>query len=200
MLKSFKFFLVYCLLIVMVGCSISPQVMSKFRERVLPSVLGSPAALDKLGIRNFDEGAIVVFTGADPQQAGHDLWGYAIFRRDFGIWRAGQIGTTNVTAGDPTGKLIAYFVSDFNFQGEAPPLTFEYRLLAGEILSATAVSIEAVLDDGTILPDAGDDDVFAFVIEAAHTVCELRVLDTEGRVLESFAPVYEVDFLPVPEC
>ena len=58
-----------------IGCTASQQVESKFRERVLPNTIGSSAALDKFGIRYFDEGAIVLFTVDDLQQAGYAMMG-----------------------------------------------------------------------------------------------------------------------------
>lgn len=183
--------IVLVLLILMMGCSASQQVESRFRERVVPNTIGSSSALDKFGIRYFDEGAIVVFTGDDPQQAGYAMMGFAVFRRDLGTWDEGQVGSSSRQEDQLTGNLIDYTLRDFNFQGKGRDLTFDYRLLAGEILSPTAESIEAVLDDGTILQDAGEDDVFAFKTEVAHNFCELRVLDAQGKILESIVPEYE---------
>lgn len=190
------------LLIMLLGCTASQQMESKFRERVLPNTIGSIAALDKFGIRYSDEGAIVLFTGDDPQQAGYSMMGYAVFRRDLGTWHEGQIGSSSRLAEDLTGKLIDYALSDFNFQGKGRDLTFDYRLLAGEILSPTAESIEAVLDDGTVLQDEGEDDVFAFRVEVARSFCQLRVLDAQGNVLETWVPEYEAGPHPTPgpEC
>ena len=190
------------LLILMMGCTASQQVESRFRDRVLPSTIGSTSALDKFGIRYFDEGAIVVFTGDDPQRAGYATMGYAVFRRDLGTWNEGQVGSSSRQAQDLTGKLIDYSLTDFNFQGKGRDLTFDYRLLVGEILSPTAESIEVVLDDGTVLQDEGEDDVFAFKTEVAHNFCELRVLDAQGKILESIVPEYEGGPLPTsgPGC
>ncbi|MCC6602316.1 MAG: hypothetical protein IT327_03840 [Anaerolineae bacterium] len=195
-------FILLMLLLMLPGCTASQQVESRFRERVLPNTLGSSSALDKFGIRYFDEGAIVLFTGDDPQQAGYSMMGYAVFRQDLGTWHEGQIGSSTRLAEDLTGKLIDYALSDFNFQGKGRDLTFDYRLLAGEILSPTAESIEAVLDDGTVLQDEGEDDVFAFRVEVAPSFCQLRVLDAQGNVLETLVPEYEAGPHPTPgpEC
>ena len=179
------------LLLILLGCSASQQVESRFRERVLPGTIGNSSALDKFGIRYFDEGAIAVYTGDDPQRAGYAMLGYAVFRRDLGRWNEGEVGSSSRQAQDLTGKLVDYSLTDFNFQGKGRDLTFDFRLLAGEILSPTAESIEAVLDDGTILQDEGEDDVFAFKTEVSHNFCELRVLDTQGNILESIVPEYE---------
>ncbi|MAT96672.1 MAG: hypothetical protein CL608_05970 [Anaerolineaceae bacterium] len=143
------------------------------------------------GREYFDEGAIVVFTGDDPQQTGYTMMGFAVFRQDLGSWNEGQIGSSSRQAEELTGKLIDYMLTDFNFQGKGRDLTFDYRLLAGEILSPTAESIEAVLEDGTVLQDEGEDDVFAFKIEVSHNFCELRVLDAQENILESIMPEYE---------
>lgn len=198
MLKGYRFFFQLFLVIGMVGCTASQQVESRFRERVLTNTVGSSSALDKFGIRYFDEGAVVVFTGDNPQQAGYAMMGYAVFRRDLGTWQEGQIGSTSRLAEDLTGSLIDYSLLDFNFQSKGRDLTFDYRLLAGEILSPTAESIEAMLDDGTVLQDEGEDDVFAFSVEAARSFCELRVLDAKGNVLETLVPEYESGPNPTP--
>ncbi len=198
MKKSLIGFILLVLLLMLPGCTATQQVESKFRERVLPNTIGSSSALDKFGIRYFDEGAIVVFTGDDPQQAGYIMMGYAVFRRDLGTWHEGQIGNSSRLAEDLTGKLIDYALSDFNFQGKGRNLTFDYRLLAGEILSPTAESIEAVLDDGTVLQDEGEDDVFAFSVEVTRSFCQLRVLDAQGNVLETWVPEYEAGPPPTP--
>ena len=55
---------------------------------------------------------------------------------------------------------------------------------------------EAVLDDGTVLQDEGEGDVFAFKAEVDHNFCELRVLDAQGNILESIVPEYEAGPLP----
>lgn len=188
----------HMLLLMLLGCSASQQVESRFRERVVPNTIGSSSALDKFGIRYFDEGAIVVFTGDDPQQAGYAMMGYAVFRRDLGSWNEGQIGSSSRQVENLTGNLIDYALRDFNFQGKGRDLTFDYRLLAGEILSPTAESIEAVLDDGTILQDEGDGEVFAFSVEVARSFCELRVLDAQGNVLETLVPEYKAGPEPTP--
>ncbi len=190
--------IVLVLLILMMGCSASQQVESRFRERVVPNTIGSSSALDKFGIRYFDEGAIVVFTGDDPQQAGYAMMGFAVFRRDLGTWDEGQVGSSSRQEDQLTGNLIDYTLRDFNFQGKGRDLTFDYRLLAGEILSPTAESIEAVLDDGTILQDEGDGEVFAFSTGVARSFCELRVLDAQGNVLETLVPAYEAGPEPTP--
>lgn len=182
--------LVLILLMILSGCTASQQVESRFRERVLPG-LGGSSALDKFGIRYFDEGAIVVFTGDDLQQTGYTMMGYSVFRRDLGTWRSGQSGGRGRQQNDFPSTYLDYFVTDFNFQGKGRDLTFDYRLLAGEILSPTAESIEAVLEDGTVLQDEGEGDVFAFKTEVAHSFCELRVLDAQGNILESIVPEYE---------
>jgi hypothetical protein len=202
MVKNNMLSIMLVLLILMMGCTASQQVESRFRERALPSTLGSASALDKFGIRYFDEGAIVVFTGDDPQQAGYAMMGYAVFRRNLGRWDEGQVGSASRQAQDLTGKLIDYSLTDFNFQGKGRDLTFDYRLLVGEILSPTAESIEVVLDDGTVLQDEGEDDVFAFRVEVARSFCQLRVLDVQGNVLETLAPAYEAgpESTPGPDC
>ncbi len=65
MRKRFIGFIVLMLLMFFSGCTASQQVESRFRERVLPNTIVSSSAVDKFGIRYFDEGAIVVFTGDD---------------------------------------------------------------------------------------------------------------------------------------
>lgn len=200
--KNYMLSIVFVILILMMGCTASQQVESRFRERVLPNTLGSSSALDKFGIRYFDEGAIVLFTGDDPQRAGYVMMGYAVFRRDLGMWNEGLVGSSSRQADQLTGELIDYSLRDVNFEGKGRDLTFDYRLLAGEILSPTAESIEAVLDDGTVLQDEGEDDVFAFSVEVARSFCQLRVLDAQGNVLETLVPEYEAGPHPTPgpEC
>lgn len=42
------------ILLLMISCSTSQQMESRFRERILPSTIGGSSALDKFGIRYFD--------------------------------------------------------------------------------------------------------------------------------------------------
>ena len=118
------------LLLILLGCSASQQVESRFRERVLPG-LGISSALDKFGIRYFDEGAIVVFTGDESQRAGYAMMGYSVFHRDLGTWRSGQSGGRGRQQNDSLSTYLDYFITDFNFQerGVILPLTIASSLV-----------------------------------------------------------------------
>lgn len=191
------YFLSIILLMMITGCT-EAQLESKFREQVLPDSLGDITAVKKYGIRYFDEGAIVVYTGEDPQRKGHSYLGYAVFQQDLGIWRSNQGGGSSHPKRSLSDKLVEYNMFDFNFQGMGRTVTFNHRLLFGEILSPTVHTVEVVLDDGTIMRDGGEGGVFALYVDTNHTFCELRVFDDEGRLLKSLVPKYEAGPSPAP--
>lgn len=179
------------LLLLLIGCT-ETQLESRFRERVVPEALGDITALDTFGIRYFDEGAIVVFTGTDSQLPVYpNVVGYAVFRKDLAGWRARQQGRKSRGNADLSGKLIDYSVSDFNYETTGAVVIFGHRLLFGDILSSMVEVIEVELDDGTLLQDDGSGDVFAFSVTADHSFCKLRMFDAQGNLLESITPEYE---------
>lgn len=198
MKKIYTYSIMIIFLMMLFGCTGS-QLKSQFYERVVPSELGDVANLDKYGIRYFDEGAIIIFTGKDPQRFGYGMMGYAVFRKDIGGWRTGQGGGSSRQKGELTDTFIDYLSTEFNFQGKGRDIVFDYRLLAGEILSPKVHMIEVVLDDGTILQDDGEGGIFAFKTGTDRAFCELNVLDDQGGILESIVPEYRGGPSPTPE-
>ncbi len=139
-----------------------------------------------LGRRDWEHGKTVVYQAicrsSNPQQPTLDVVGDAIFVRQGWKWFLSSGGSTGQSVNNDASRqeLADFTTSQSSHQGEP------YAAVHGRILNSQVTAIEAQFSNGKILRDNGQDNIFALIETDATQVCQVRLLEADGKVLKTY--------------
>ncbi|HEY9605411.1 MAG TPA: hypothetical protein V6C85_27650 [Allocoleopsis sp.] len=136
-----------------------------------------------LGSRKWSHKAIVIYRvncqtkNRFPPQIKNQL-GYKILARKGIGWQVVGGGEHLEVLPQPLGELVQYGTS------RNPNHQARQAIIYGEILSPTVAAVEVTFDNGKTLQDKGKGGIFVLTIPEAVGIREVRVLGTDGHVLQ----------------
>lgn len=117
---------------------------------------------------------------ADRRAVATQVFSYALVTPRGPFWETTGISARFEGSGQATdANLVAYDTRGNHGEG--------YAIVFGWVTSPRVAAVEASFDNGQIRRDGVIDGVFALTNFDAHAVCELRVVDSNDRVLERIA-------------
>ncbi len=184
--------LVGLIAIVGVGCNIIEQASfapeQMLRQFVQSTCSPSQSQLENLrilGSRDWEHGKTVVYQAIcrsnNPQQPTLDVMGNALFVRPRWKWLFISGGSTGQPVNNASlQELVDFTTSQSSHQGKP------YASVYGRILNSQVTAIEAQFSNGKILRDNGQDNIFALIETDATQVCQVRLLEADGKVLKTY--------------
>lgn len=150
-------------------------------EAVRRSDVGPLQQMQIVGVRFFDDRAVVLYTGRQLNSAGdqfEDVLGYTFVARTPNGWRAENRGGRGSSGPPDPATKLDYSVA--TTQTDTQPRTIVY----GRALTPEITAVEAVFNDGRTARDEVANGVFAIAAFGADGVCAVRVLNAQGKELE----------------
>lgn len=154
-------------------------------QRHVPN-LGRPAPgnVRVHGTRVLPQGTLVLYTADAANQGGPSTplnMGYALTKQHGATW---QVEESTYGGGIAEGgQLIEYHSAPLGSGGR--PTDW---IVYGRVLDPTVVIVEASFDTGQVVHDSVTGAMFGLVAPAATTVCDVRLLNAQGQVLQRLDP------------
>lgn len=192
-------FIIVILVWLLAGCQRGS--VEQFVSQNLPSPSMDMSSLRVQTIHASEEGILVLYSAADTLDPDYRYLGFAVVQEGLAGWKAGMMGSMG---GDRTvlNKQTADFTTvDISFDtsmGLHP--VFTHQLVYGELIAPDAVTVQAVLDDGTIAQNEVTGKLFAFVTLKPNSICELHILDAQQQLLATITPANSDGKLPGTNC
>lgn len=184
------------LVLTLSGCSYTspaePTILRYLNDGAPRTDGGTPQLADFRIHRTlpWSDGTAVFYTVRDVSDDRSDQVGYIIFERTLFGWKPQETGVFIRPANSVTPEQHIEYVSGGGQQRNA-----NYALVVGRVLDPQVAIIEATLDNKEVLRDTPTDNVFAFLSEKAHAVCEIRLFKVDGKVIQTIRPTPSV-----PQC
>jgi hypothetical protein len=106
--------------------------------------------------------------------------GYVLKEQHGTRWQATE--STYGASVTESGQLAEYQSAAFGGSGSHAWIVY------GRVLNPAIVAVEATFETGQVVRDAVTDEMFGVVAAAATTVCDVRLLDAQGNVLQQLDP------------